>query len=531
MEGGGYSNNYANPSMLSESLLPNSYNRSTVDMRASSTKARRTARRQMHGSHLDDCAKMEVEQLSSRLVSYRAMYLATGAYCSCTSLITPLFRQFMKDRDSRYTDEFTLLIQAAWVAKPLFAFLSDWIFPFNFRIKGYVVVLAIVNAILCIIGAIHVQKITQPHQSLVPFQMMTFFIFVNLAFVDSICQGMTTITLRLEQRLVSMQVRANARQPSLIKNYMSYLIVRQIAGSVFILLASYLKDKSSTTSENDIAVAFILISILSIGCALQALLLFSEFKQSSQIRKGTTFKGQFSKFKAALIQDGGHVLLLFTFLTPLNPYSSIDFTSLYSKVNQTFNNSLVFVTEPITSVCLALCMIYLLMKRIGYFSRSVLYVVGFYSLEIFIILLNFWSWPEPPSQAMLVTMFILQVFYSEASTNASLILVIQSVAKHCEEGVESFSINMVTCAMNLGGLLSGYATGAIQDGYLSNIEDQSHYEKIVKRLLMAAAFITLLFGLVNFVTVIKMVPQHPEEEVPKTDKTLPITAFNSTLRE
>ena len=94
-----------NPSLLSESLLPMSYNRSTVDLRGSSLKARRTARRQVMGSHLDDCAKMERDHLSSRLVSYRAMYLATGAYCSCTSLITPLFRQFMKDKNSKYTDE------------------------------------------------------------------------------------------------------------------------------------------------------------------------------------------------------------------------------------------------------------------------------------------------------------------------------------------------------------------------------------------------------------------------------------------
>lgn len=521
---------YANPSLLSESLLPpTSYNRSTVDLRASSLKARRTARRQMVGSHLDDCAKMERDQLSSRLVSYRAMYLATGAYCSCTTLITPLFRQFMKDKNSKYTDEFTLLIQAAWAAKPLFAFLSDWIFPFQYRIKGYIPILAFINALLAIIGAVHVQRLETSDGSLLPFQAFTFLIFVNLAFVDSICQGMTTITLRLEQRLVAMDVRNTPKSPSLIKNYMSYLIVRQIAGSIYLMLASYLMDKSSCSTHN-IAVAFVIVAVLSFGCAFQSLLFFSEFKQSGWSRRGTTLTGQFKKFKSAVIQDGGHVLLLFAFLMQINPYSSIQFDDLYQKVGQSLSKTVQLITEPISSTFLAILMIYLVMKRVKYFNRSIYYVSGFYLLEMFVLALNYWSWPAPPSQLILVIMFILQTIYSDASQNASLVLVIQSVAKYCEEGVESFSINMVTCSINLGGLLSSYTMSAIQDKYLSGIESVERYETIVTRLLISAMGITILFGLINFFTVLTKVPQNPEPRT-RNGSSVVGTFTNSTLRE
>lgn len=109
-------------------------------------------------------------------------------YTSLTEFLSILFKDFNTKVTDPWKDQYNTLVYLPWVLKPLFGFLSDWIYPFYFRTKGYMVIIGLLNVLLAFLS-VHFSKAVKDD----PTRAMPFFIsmsamYMCLAAVDSICR-------------------------------------------------------------------------------------------------------------------------------------------------------------------------------------------------------------------------------------------------------------------------------------------------------------------------------------------------------
>lgn len=105
-----------------------------------------------------------------------------------TEFLSNMFKDFNTDVTDPWKDQYTTLVYLPWIMKPLFGFMSDWIYPFYFRTKGYVVIIGVLNVFLSFLAVRFLKNVKEePNKAGLLFISMSL-LYMGLAAVDSICR-------------------------------------------------------------------------------------------------------------------------------------------------------------------------------------------------------------------------------------------------------------------------------------------------------------------------------------------------------
>ena len=230
--------------------------------------------KQLMSSHLDNRQHVELERLSSQIRyihiirAARFSYLFLAFYVSTTELLCPAFIAYYDPNVNSLmsSEAIRSLLYCSWLIKPVYGFLGDYIFPFYFRIKGYVVILA-AAAIVSSIYVLFQVKFIDSDKGIVHMLLgVQTFVFFTMAFIDSICrnrylkiEGMTSMTVKLEKRLSKLNQNLSSldaprgknwqAEHLSIKHYLSYTVVRILTRPVFALIANGLVEYAKSKGE------------------------------------------------------------------------------------------------------------------------------------------------------------------------------------------------------------------------------------------------------------------------------------------
>src|SRR3990167_7282357 len=145
----------------------------------------------------------EIEELQRQIRNYKLYYCFVAAYCSVGRMFTlPL--QLVAIYDARMNGEKSeglgplvvviIMTGIPWMLKPFFAWYCDRFFPFRYRIKGYALVISILN--IFIMSVVHFSS------EVYVFEIAVEIYFFTIVILDTIAQGMMTATISLERRLL-----------------------------------------------------------------------------------------------------------------------------------------------------------------------------------------------------------------------------------------------------------------------------------------------------------------------------------------
>ena len=149
--------------------------------------------------------KRESSQLERQIRNYKLYYCFVAAYCSLGKLFA-LPMQLVAITSARNGEKaehsqnvmmlfrVILLTGFPWILKPLFAWYCDRFFPFRYRIKGYALVISILN--ISIMSTVHFTSSVRVFEIAVEIYLFT------IVILDTIAQGMMTATISLERRLL-----------------------------------------------------------------------------------------------------------------------------------------------------------------------------------------------------------------------------------------------------------------------------------------------------------------------------------------
>lgn len=108
-----------------------------------------------------------------------------------TEFLTILFKEFNTEVTDPWKDQYNTLIYLPWILKPFFGFMADWIYPFYFRTKGYMVIIGVMNVFLSLLAIKFLKNVEGDRSKAILFFITMSIIYMCLAAVDSICRRLT----------------------------------------------------------------------------------------------------------------------------------------------------------------------------------------------------------------------------------------------------------------------------------------------------------------------------------------------------
>ena len=138
----------------------------------------------------------DIKQMKHMAMRYKLLYISLAIYSIMTTLLNYPFQEYMKSKG--FSDDrihtIRLLFYIPWILKPGLAAVGDLIYPFKYRFWGWIVTLVVFNIVLTLLSLVFID-------SVVLTVIATTSIIFTLTFFDAIGQGITVLTVDLEQRL------------------------------------------------------------------------------------------------------------------------------------------------------------------------------------------------------------------------------------------------------------------------------------------------------------------------------------------
>ena len=466
----------------------------------------------------------DLELLKRQIFSYRTMYLLCAGYTvSLTLIVTYSTRYFLKSIGYERWGSVSTFLLFTWIMKPAFGFLADWVYLGRFRFKGYFALLSFVNFLLmcgCLWIVPHVQN-----QKIEPIWLIIMICMAstNLAIIDSISLGMTSIVRNLENRLISMEasrtdgsltINSSAVSYSFITNYLTYMSVRYSVRPFYNLLG-YTLHESYQADNLYLKIDYSIIAVLSLYLMVHSLCFFRELKQSSTFRVGVGLKDHFKQFTGTLGKDGTYWLVFFGALALLFPFEDIELAEILDikRPHLETVNYFSWFGGALLVVTVALTLVY---KKVRSLQSPHYYILGVYSSQLittlgimlaFFLVSNLWL------------DYVLLAFVGYSGYIYVIVVCsvcIQSVVKHTKEGYEVFSLNMISALMNLCSLGSGLY---YYDGMRSYMKDNDFSDRSVMYTCAIALGYALVTGaLAAFLLITKYKPMLPRSRTESTDR-------------
>jgi hypothetical protein len=113
-----------------------------------------------------------------------------AVYTTMTCLLDYPFMDFATARVPNSAQKYASLLYFPWMMKPLYGFLADVVAPFYFKIKGYVVIIGLLNLLLALVtaGSLHHLDSLDSTSSSTCLTIVLFVIYLNQSFIDAICR-------------------------------------------------------------------------------------------------------------------------------------------------------------------------------------------------------------------------------------------------------------------------------------------------------------------------------------------------------
>lgn len=119
---------------------------------------------------------------------YKSNYLIFAVYSSLTQFLEEPFNAFLQAIKDPYTDVYMTMLYLPWILKPLFGFLSDWLFPFGYRMRGYMVIVGLLNTILAILCLVLIEKVENNNLNVFIYFCVWLMMMSCMAAADAICR-------------------------------------------------------------------------------------------------------------------------------------------------------------------------------------------------------------------------------------------------------------------------------------------------------------------------------------------------------
>ena len=120
---------------------------------------------------------------------YRIMYILISIYTTLPVMFETPYYNFLDNLHDPHLTFYTNFLYFPWNLKPVFGFISDYLFPFKYRIKGYTAILTGVNAMLAGLSLVLADCVSDGNCSSFSLFVPLYFIFSIQAFIDSLARS------------------------------------------------------------------------------------------------------------------------------------------------------------------------------------------------------------------------------------------------------------------------------------------------------------------------------------------------------
>ena len=219
-------------------------------------------------------------------------------------------------------------------------------------------------------------------------------------------------------------------------------------------------------------------------------------QQTCLINKNTNVKNHLLKFRDLLIKDKLYWVLIFGFLSIINPYSDLDYAEMF-KVKKGYSPDVkwegwdywVLSLRGIVIVC---CLAMGIRKNQRFIKNTERAIQCFILVQLVVTIFVYSMWYLDYKESWLILFVVL---LSDLYTNLRAVLVsvicVQYVSRNVERGYESFSINSITSIVNISVLFSDTCAIAVVDAYLKNKGYNDNSFNLVSA--MSLLYTTVLF--------------------------------------
>jgi len=440
---------------VGSTLSPSRHNRQT---NRSSTNSPQHARK-FNSSHIHTVALEEQKDIEAKLLNYKITYITIAVYTSQTVLFDLSAQNYFQSEPAmRGAQIFAQFLYLPWIFKPIYGYLADWYYPCMYRVKGYSSVLAIVNMGIGLGGYLYLQ-------SEVPSPWLLFILLLSLysslAFIDAVCQGMTSITSRMQNRLIEMKYGQNRQ--AYIVHYLVYLLARTITRPVLYLL-SQLNAVNSLSSINQLQIIFLLFTLSSFLFLLFNYCYFDEFKMKISVNTRTRLCDHIRHFIDCISMDNTYLLLVFGVCISSNPALGIDYTQM-AKYDSNVGSYLQRILA--LPILLFFFIILIFKTRKGIHNHRYFVYFGFGSMVTFLLIIMI-LWNFFQSEVSYYIINTLNNAVAVLCTDIVLVAEVYQVLRNGQEGYEAFLINSILGVTNIAINISNTLGAGIIRTFLDN---------------------------------------------------------------
>lgn len=150
----------------------------------------------------------------------------------------------MKRQSSDYTI-FIAFTGLAWTIKPIYGWITDSIYPFKYRFKPYVTLMSCLYLLIAAYVALHTFDFQEETNlfNFDIFKLAVLLLNICVAFIDSLAQGLTVVTTKIDikigklrQRRATMQGVDFMDENNSMKNYGLFNMLRGLLRCVTALI-------------------------------------------------------------------------------------------------------------------------------------------------------------------------------------------------------------------------------------------------------------------------------------------------------
>lgn len=443
----------------------------------------------------EESTKKETAELEKQIKNYRVMYVLIGSYCSLYRLFFACYGLYLQK--VHHSDDFkdkmiitaysVTIFNLPWVLKPIFGYIGDLFSPFGYRAKGYIRIITVCNSGL-LLGFIRYGR----HENISYFLFM-FVLFSS--FLDSIAQGMTTITVTMELRLeekknpfvefrckegseimevdrleysnqaTTLLSKKKVWEPSMVKNFAIYVAATYASYCVWLFFGFYfsLLDLQQQHEGRVISSSQEDVKNLSVFCTVASALLFGSTFCLSELKRTSWWspnlrKKPFKVVMKGIFQSRNTYLIFVLGLLSINPsnffweFAYEFFVTNSFKLHQVTN--VVYLSSPILVSGLLSFLILLYMTKVWKYKMTAWYL----KMVVVITLLNLTnhflmsicnsqSWMK--SQMVLYLYAVVAFFSMDIVTAIIKVCLVDKFLLKSPKGYEVFYINMVLSLLSL----------------------------------------------------------------------------------
>lgn len=441
-------------------------------------------------SYLDEAAfRREEKQIEKEIFYYKLTYCAIAVYCSMSKLLSvPVYIELSKIYETR-KGLFLIFLVGGLTAlvKPLFGWIGDWFFPFGYRVKTYCIACCLINLILMIF--LHYST---SYWSLFVLSML---LELNMNCLDAIAQGMTSITIEMELRLLakkhpfaeeirdknSVEINLHTKtlgffisemdrvwEPSYSRNFAHYCIVltgakffwvtiRDLARQACVDQTHESLQMTKDTSPINISIVKYIVTLTSL--ALIIIMFFFKEKRMSYVIYPDHHKGKHLldsvKF---LLGKRKWVLILISFFLCAHPLLQMTYICSNYLVKIIVENGLWRYTEQTTTPVAGILCVMLMVLSADYKSKnqkpitylmSILFWMGLLCIALIVLVMTHHF--ECLNKIIIIYGSTIAIYsIPNLIYGISLIWIVGNFVKKVPIGHEFFCITLLTGLVSLG---------------------------------------------------------------------------------